>query len=362
MFIKVSEKFAPFYLEAGREFNLLGTFWKVTIWPQRLLFQNNQFYGSNEQVELLFNNLGEIYNFTVLQNLENEEIEVFGHSENGYIRYTIKSQKEGASIFLDRGKSIVYTLPLTKERGELFAKKELLIKLPLQHYKAITRTKDRLFLGVHKKQDFNRILIRKELTEILPIWYFLAQSFPNKELRASNEMNKLLKNCEERILEDEELKRAFLRLLKAGFSGILVPHLFDNKWQGIINAEEKILSEDSPIPILVKGAEYIRKIFFKQEGASFYLLNNLPAIFFCGRFVNINCSPFGSLSMEWSKKLLKKMEFKASKSFEMELHLQSKIENFRLRLHMGEKGKIYKSGEKIPLEEGKHYLFDRFQK
>jgi len=106
----------------------------------------------------------------------------------------------------------------------------------------------------------------------------------------------------------------------------------------------------------------IRNLFFKNEKNIFYVLPCLPTKFHCGKLIYLKVEDFGTLSLEWSKKLIKKMIFNCKKDFDLKLELQSKLHFFRIKMKRKEKGRKVSVKESLFLEKGKTYFFDRFQK
>lgn len=352
MRIEVRQKFLPFSTLPGTTFCLLGTFWKVQVFPQRLFFQNIE---GSESFELIFCVQGRWKDFIVFQNLEKGIIEVSGHTSIGYIRYQIKTVAEGIELLLERGKDFSFQVQGKLEK--LLPKIPFLLKVPLQCYKPCEASQEKLFLGMHKAQDWNLLEKRQDLKEILPIWYALAKYFPESKLPLPSSLQKLLDRVSS--ADSTELNETFLELFLAGFSGMLVPQLFDDKWQGIIG-REPLSKNTSPMPLLYEGAKLIRALFFTQQDDKFFILPKLPPQFFCGRFIKINCEGYGMLSIEWSKKLLKKMVFHSNKNFTMRLGLQSSLDSFRLKSDTCTKH--CDIGTSIAISAGKTYFFDHFQK
>ncbi len=220
-----------------------------------------------------------------------------------------------------------------------------------------------LSLGSHKKQEWEGIKKRADLREIFPLWLRLGSLLylPVRPLPDGG-MFSLLKACQLAIAshQPETITPAFLKLFLAGFHGLMVPRLIDEEFQGILS--DVSVADISPLYLLTEGAALIRSLFFVASGPELTLLPNLPPEFFAGRMLNVSCLGYGELDMEWTKKTLRRLEFRAEREGEIQFRFHSNLRTYRLRRSIREKGEERSCAEPLEIKSGSHYLLDQFQK
>lgn len=223
--------------------------------------------------------------------------------------------------------------------------------------------KERLSLGSHKKQEWEMIKRRCDFREIFPLWLRLGSLLKlPKRKRENVGIFGLLEECREAVHShrSETIIPAFERLFLAGFGKMLVPRSEDTDFQGILPADfEPSLS--SPLYLLTEGAELIRSLFLLSSENEIAILPNLPPEFFAGRLVNLK-TDYGEIDLEWSKKTVRRLIFRATKSGEMTFHFRSNLRRYRLRTNLREKGATLCCGESLEIKSGSHYLLDQFTK
>jgi hypothetical protein len=80
---------------------------------------------------------------------------------------------------------------------------------------------------------------RRDLCEILPLWYAASQNLPIHEPLPQEAQNagvfSLIENCRDivRSRQHSKLYAGILKLFLAGFQGVLVPQLEDQLHQGL---------------------------------------------------------------------------------------------------------------------------------
>lgn len=322
MKIKIAVRFKPFSHTPGASCLIPGSSLVLQAFPTLL-----RIGGQDWKMALT----GPVQRFTLQQDLEHSCVYVFGKAREGYFRLRLEAQDAGVKITAEKGP--VKSDFLEMETA-LSSKKEM----------------ERLSLGNHKAQDWDLVQKRGDLTEILPVLFFLGQKIPLTPPQTLKGTAKLLKLPEKR----EALEQALSAFIQAGFKGILVPRLVDDQYQGLI-PEEKV--DGDPSFLLQEGAKMVRSLFFIQNERRLQLLPHLPISFHSGRLIGLQCPGIGSVDLEWSKKLLRRMEIRANTSGEVLFDLQKEIKEFRV----GKKRKI-KRGEPLLLEAGKIYHLDRFEK
>ncbi len=220
-----------------------------------------------------------------------------------------------------------------------------------------------LSLGSHKKQEWEGIKRRRDLREIFPIWLRLGSLLQLPERTVPDEgMFSLLKVCQRAIVsqQPETITPAFLKLFLAGFGGLMVPRLTDDECQGVLS--DVSVPALSPLYLLAEGAALIRSLFFVISGHELKILPHLPPEFFSGRMLNVSCPGYGELDMEWSKKTLRRLVFRAEREGKIQFRFRSNLRTYRLRVSIREKGEVRSCSEPLEIKSGSHYLLDQFQK
>ncbi len=224
-------------------------------------------------------------------------------------------------------------------------------------------SKERLALGCHKKQQWERIRERLDFNEIFPLWFRLGSLLTLSPRGGGNKGPFfLLEKCREAIMahRPETIIPAFEKLFLAGFGHLLVPRRQDEEHHGILPFNES--TADSPLYLLSEGAQLIRSLFIVQEGEEIALLPNLPPECFAGRMIDIAVPPIGKISMEWSKKTIRRLYLFAEKGGEATLHFPSFIKSYRLRQSRNDVGNVGQNGDSLVIKSGSLYLLDQFQK
>lgn len=240
-----------------------------------------------------------------------------------------------------------FTVMLDLEKGRLLVSgKELSLESLEKH--TLRPTKKRLFMGVHKKQDFEMIQRRCDMAEIFPLWLKASQLIP-EVVMPSKTVGTM------QLLEEGKLRAFF----QAGFQGMFCPRLKDENYLGLIpdfDPPKKLC----PIGLLHEGARQIEALFFFAEKNTWHFLPNLPKEFHAGRFVHLETPEGDELDMEWSKKQLKKVIIRPNTTREIQLSLKKGLKTFRVRKSLRQRGESAKGT--ISLKAGQTLYLDRFMK
>src|SRR5690348_5084004 len=183
MNIRIAARLHPFSHQPGTLCLLPKTHLKVRVFPTRVEFSDFEqgafFFDWDVQ--------GPVKNFTVELDLEQQQITVFGMTRSGYLRYHIRVQGDGIAVVFDKAP---------------FVNKETVL-IPYNGKVCASVPQERLSLGMHKLQDWDRMRSRLDLKEIFPIWMRFGQITPSAPLSSSNKGNlQLLKKCSECIEEN----------------------------------------------------------------------------------------------------------------------------------------------------------------
>ncbi len=346
MQINIAERLRPYSHVPGDKFVLPGTYLGLEIFPTLL-----RLYDLDKAVPLLlqeqkFELTGPVKDFTVQQDLERGCIFVWGHYSEGYFRYRIEGSEQG--------KGFVMTIERSPQTQ--FNKKTQI------NYQ--TKTPSRLSLGSHSAQDWLLLRRNLNLAAILPIWHRLGQITPLTSNSGRGGTLDLLKKCQEEIetKQREQLYRSFANLFQAGFEGGLYPRLIDSQHQGFyvssINAEFK----GSALELLTEGSKAIQNLFVSQDEGRISILKALPIQFHCGRLLNVELGGRGKLSIEWSKKTIRRMIFVSSKEQEILFDFHSDLKKYRIRQGNKDRGKIVEVSCPLRVERDSIVFLDNFQK
>ncbi len=274
---------------------------------------------------------GPVRGFTLQQDLEKNCIYVFGRAKEGYFRIRVEAHDGGFRLIVEKG-------PFPSG----FLDKEIVFQTPTPF--------ERLSLGNHKAQDWDLIQRRMDLKEILPLLFCLGQKIPLISPQPVTGTAALLSLPSDR----SKLEEALLSFCKAAFKDLLIPRLVDDQHQGLIPEGP---AGGNPFFLLQEGYKMIRSLFFHQNERRLALLPNLPISFDAGRITHLKAPGIGEIDLEWSKKILRRVEIRAESSGDVLLGLQKEIESYRVG-----KKKKFKRGEPLLLEAGKTYHLDRFEK
>lgn len=349
MKITVAQRLRPYSHRPGVSCLLPQTSLRVQVFPALIRFGDISCWPIEELLELSVGVTGPVVDFTVQQDLEASKIVVWGHAVEGYFRYSIRVGEEGIVLVLDKA----------PENGLAFggrvlkAKDKFLLGVDTTIFNELLP--GRLSLGSHKKQDWDMIIRRNDLIEILPIWLRLGNG-----IRKGKISGPLLSSCKSLIEErrKEEVISVFAKFFMAGFSEMLVPRMADDQYQGITDG----VVDGEPLDYLAVGAELIQGLFIQYDKNILDLLPVLPSEFHCGRLVGVEFEELGVVDIEWSKKMIRKVILRATSEEEIVLRLPRQIKSYRLREGLKDRGKRVSSGSELQTRLRQTYLLDNFQK
>ena len=342
MKITIAARFRPFSHTPGTGCLIPGTKWQLRAFPTLLRFSCGK-----KQIELSLQLTGPVKKFTLEQDLERKSVLVFGEAKEGYFRFRIKANDEG--FLLDAEKTplagIVTSKGLLKSKDRLHFPVELDFFTP-SHV-------ERISFGSHKKQDWDQVLRRLDLKEIIPPFLDLAQKIPPELSQQS-----FFSEKERERTDAEPWLTAFFQ---AYFEQIFIPRAADDQHLGIA-LFPKLDLEGDPSRLIGGAAKWIRSLFFVQNERRLQILPHLPPSLEAGRFIGIHLTGIGILDIEWSKSLLRKAILRATVSGEILFDLQPGIRFFRVRSGHSDKGHAQNAAEPLLVQSGKTYFLDHFKK
>ncbi len=369
MHIKIAERLKPYSHNPGTSCIVPNTSYQVQVFPTRLRIYDLSHSNPKLLTELIFELQGPLEDFTVQNDLERGEVRVWGKTTSGFIRYTLNSCMDQTGLLLNFEKT-------ASEGIKIYQEGNLRIVQPKDSFSLfdsglIASTElfrppliERLSLGNHKAQDWELVHRRLDLSEILPIWHRLGQLIPASASIYQNETEgtlALLQMCREGLSAGcpEKLVRLWINLYRASMHGIMVPRLLDDQFQGIIDSQSTFSSAVSPLVLLTESAKLIRRLFIQTNELNVLLLPALPPEFHCGRVTDARIKD-GKITMEWSKKIIRRLEVCMNDDVEVSFHFRH-VKQYRLRRNMNEKGCWISSGSSVHLEKNTLYFFDNFK-
>lgn len=300
---KIADRFRPFSHLPGTQFPLPFSTLGVQVFPAALVV-----LPESRWIPLKIE--GPVLQFTATLDLEKGVITVLGQSQRGYFRYSLFSKNGAVYFFQDKGEALFEQLA-----------KELPPPPSLE----------RISFGSSKKLDWELVKRRRDLKEILPVWFRLGQMIPPQEFKQ-----------EPSLLQSGD----FETLFHAGFSGIFYPESTDITHSGLLLPP--IGKGENPFVSLSEGYKKIRS-WLIQEGESCAILPQAP--YPQGRAAYLKTA-FGSVDFEWTKGRLRKVWIDCQKdsSFTFPKSLKScRLKGNRLDLK-----------KPLVLTQGKYFL-DRFE-
>lgn len=323
MIISIASRLKPFSHHPGARCLIPGTDYVVEAFPA--LVRIREFTGAIVK-EVTLDVKGPLNQFTLMQDLERGCVTLF---------------------------SEIYNFHILPSLEIVFQKNPPLPPL---------KVRERLSLGSHKKQEWEGIKRRCDFREIFPLWFRLGACLNLPPYQGDHQgVFSLLKGVRESIAthQPEMILPRFKNLFLAGFSQMLLPRSLDEDHQGILDLPP---SKDSPLYLLTEGSALIRSLFLLSADNEISILPNLPPQFSEGRMLHLACSPYGTVDLEWSKKMIRRVHFHALQDGEVRFHFHPSLRSFRLRQERDERGISMTCGNLLEIKSGSHYLLDQFQK
>ena len=331
MKITIRDQFKPFSHRMGAMCLIPGTGCVIKAFPTRIEI------GESVVLDLALN--GPIAGFTLQQDLEKHAVYLFGRAKEGFFRLHFKASAQGISILADR----LPKLGILINGKRVLPKETLVFPMDLDFF--LPQVLERLSLGMNKAQDWDLVLRRFDLKEILPVLFCLSQQVPPQKIGPCLGAAKLL--------ETGDLEA----LCKAGFSHLLVPRLFDDEYQGLSPQEGKGIDA---LFLLQEIAKRVRSLFFEQEGNCLKILPE--SLFPSGRMVSIQVNGIGELNLEWASFSLRRAILHAQFSESLFFKLQKGLTSFRIRTVRSGRGRRHQVADPLFIEKGTTYYLDRFQR
>ncbi len=367
MKISIAERIHPFSHRPGVQCLLPLSTWKAVVYPTRLVLQKMDDLSQVASFDLKIE--GPLSEFTVEMDLEKGVLRVFGRAKHGFLRYEVSRSSEGILLTFEKIPSaVIEVFWLEKKKIEEVVEKGSLV-IPLQKEAfPVTVPKVRLSLGMHKAQDWDLVLRRFDLKEILPVVMRLGSMIPaTSNLDRFCGTFKLLDAFQKASAAHCKLEayEACRRWLQASFTGILVPTLTDTLFQGILPDCEAAPDSFVSLFHLSLGYRAVLDLFFQEGASQWEILPCLLPAFASGRLVHLSTQGQETLSIEWSKHQLSKMIVQTRQARRQALKFPKEIRSFRVRANLKEKGRVLSVDAgcaQLDLPESSQLFLDRFQK
>lgn len=330
MKIAIAERLKPFSHTPGAMCLIPGTCCKIEAFPCLIRLSDTA---------LSLSLTGPVRDFMLQQDLEKNCVYVSGRAQEGFYRLRFWADEKGIHLFVEKTPQGGLAI-----NGKSVQRKEEIV-YPTGHAFFLPQAWERLSLGVSRTQDWDLVLRRFDLKEILPVLFGLGQKVPRQGAACLKDGSSLLK--------DGTLEAFCL----ARFSHILVPRIFDNQYQGFISEDCEHLD---PFFLLEAAAHRVRNLFFRQDKNRLELLPACP--FDAGRMTDVQIDGLGRIDLEWASSTLRRAILRASVSRNVSIGLQKDLHSFRVRTTRSGRGQRHNSIDPLMLEAGKTYYLDRFQK
>ncbi len=368
MFFLIRERFRPFSHVPGASTPLPGSCYGVQVFPCLIRLYSLQSALPSLLEEIALDLRGPIDPFTVTNDLEKGRITVTGGSKEGWFCYHLISDQTGRSLSLAVERAPVAGMRITSqsesfilqkgERFVFFSREDLFAP----YFPPVPG--ERLSLGNHKKQEGEAMQRRLDLAELFPFWHRLGQLLPSSPLPLKKEGSlALLEACHQTLLDREPVKteECFRQLIRVGFRSLWMPCLEDSFYQGILPQALLENLEVSPLLLLTEGSRLIRRLFFSEEEGAIEVLPHLLPSLHCGRLTEAPLPGGGTMSLEWTKKTIRRLILYSAEEQEVQLLFRSSVRSYRLRQSRQEKGERKQNGSSLLLQKNCYYAFDNFQ-
>lgn len=334
--ISIARRDRPFSHVFGTTVLIPRSCWAAQVFPTLLRLQNCEVATPQDSHDITLNLQGPVQEFMVEQDLERGCVFVSGVSKEGRYRIQIQAIE----------KTIQFRILRAPVGHPIFPHQNLHFPILGTSHIPVPLQRERLSLGSHRSQDWERVWQRLDLNEILPILFHLSQWIPRIAKPVSEEMQNLL-------------EKGWEPFLRVAFSGILHPRVIDDDHQGILS-KKTVDPNDSPCALFPEIQKRIRRMFLLQSGSTIELLpfSHFPF----GRLIGAHLNGIGTLDFEWSKFVPRRCIIRPSQDACVRLRCPKPYSTFRIRTDRSEKGRIESQDNELELAASKTYWIDRFEK
>ncbi len=344
MKITIVDRLKAFSHRPGHEVLVPGSLCKLRVFPTFLECID---LCSLKEGSFSWDLKGPIYPFTVEQDLEKSCVRIYGESLQGYFRFVVKAEEDKIVLLVEKA-------PLKEtilKKDKIVLLEGILIKKPSFF--------EKLFLGNNKQKDMDFMRVRRDLSELLPFWFFLGQMTPAIEEK-EGEMTHLLTLINQKIEhKDKSVDALLLSTYLAGFSLGFIPRAQDVEFQGIVPMEkEKNLTA---LALLSKGSFSLRSLFFQEKEGVYHFLPCLPSKFPAGKMIGVKTIDGSTIDIEWTKHQMRRICIAIEKVGELKCTFTFGVKRYRIRRNLKDKGTVLQVGEAFKVRTGDVLWLDCFQ-
>ena len=166
--IRITQLYRPFFLEVGESCFIPGTSWIIKAYPTRFELSHLQ---TQECILGIFELVCPIREFIMTQDIEKQRVYVRFRTPKGLLSYFFSKKGQNLCLSVKRCSSEGIYLECQEKRFLIQANHNYLLA---NDSTATITSLEKLSLGCHKKQDWQRVKRRLLLEEILPIWFSLG--------------------------------------------------------------------------------------------------------------------------------------------------------------------------------------------
>lgn len=315
--IKILERFCPYTFQPGAKVIIPFTSQGVTVYPKEIRMHGGETFPIQIQ--------GSIDKFMTTLDLERGEVRVFGRGETQF-QFSLKNEAGKVVFNLEKGDESLFSkfkLPTAKQSH--------ILQLP------------RLSFGVTKSQEFEKIVSRQNLQEILPIWFRFGAMMDKCEVPKGESLLSLLK------------EKGWIPLFRTGFSSLFYPESEDKNRYGY--PLPPIRQGENPLSILRFGYEKILQLILDEKEEEIHFLSGMSEISKAGRATLI---PFnkGYADFEWTKGFLRRVRLVATDAGKILIKFPKRHRKARLN---GAKSISLLPSLELDLTSGSEYFLDHFE-
>lgn len=344
MKITIEDRLQAFSHKPGHEVLVPGTHYKLKVFPTFLECMD---LCGTKKASFSWDLKGPIYPFTVEQDLEKFCVRIYGQSVQGYFRFLVKEEEGNIVILIEKAPTEGTAL----QKGKSILIEGVVVKK--------SPFRERLFLGNSKQKDVDCMRTRRDLSEILPYWFFLGQITPEVKEK-EGEMSHLLDLVQQKIEHgNKEVDALLLSTYLAGLCPGFVPRAQDEEFQGIVPIEKK--KGITALSLLFKGSLQIRSLFFQEKEGVYHFLPCLPSNFPAGKMVGLKTVDGSTIDIEWTKHQMRRICISIQKVGELNCTFSFGIKRYRIRRNLKDKGTVLQVGESFKVRTGDVLWLDRFQ-
>ncbi len=337
--MKISKVLAPFSHFPGTSAVLPGTEWKVTGYPTAFLLDS---FRHSKRIKIAWDLKNVIKKFTFQIDLARTRIRLSGQALEGHFSFLLKKSERGVEFFVEKAPENGVLVQFPDNEKRLFQREGHLFIPDLRATKPLN-FQEQLFLGNHKKQEWERIRKRGELSEFLPLLFSLGQHYVHQPPLGPCSLLRENKNT---------LEETLLHFFLCGFDALCVPKTFDQELWGI----QSVDFSGRELSLLQKAYLFIRSLFFQRQDNTMHLLPLLPKSLHSGS-LSVQEKEM-RLCLTWTKKRIKTVQIFSKVSTQICFCFPNPVKTFRLKDGKAKLNHILKANEKININKETKYEID----